>query len=367
MSETRKKLYLFYGDDEYRVAEEAKALVEKLVAPEDRTFGLEIYDGRQETVGDVARVIQQAIEGLQTIGFFGSSKVIWLRDITFIAPRSKKEGAEDTGGRKEFVDKLRDFLPTIPDGQTLVLSGTKINSRYGSIVPEATKMAKAGTALVQEYKLPKYRVSEAAANLLYEEAKKRNHPLPQEICSAIVARAGTDSRQLINELEKLLLYAGDSIPTLDDVTSVISPTAKTESWDLLDAFGSKNLKAALPLLRRLLDAGANEIMLVIQLQYRVNDLLVIRDSIDRRFADEGLRWSDEQSGLVNALSERMAKSISNGFTSKRLLDQARRWTRLDLRNARHVLDQAHARLTSIAMAKELVLELALAEAMQKKS
>ena len=174
----------------------------------------------------------------------------------------------------------------------------------------------------------------------------------------------------MSELEKLLLFAGDAEPTPEDVAAVVSPTAQTEAWDLPDAFGARDLKKALPLLHRLLDAGVSEIMLVIQLQYRVNDLLLVRDSIDRGLADDRLRWASplpaDQAGNVDDLGERMAKSVSSNFTLGRLLSQAKNWTRLELRTARHVLDQAHARMTSIAMPQELVLELAIAEAMQRK-
>jgi hypothetical protein len=38
---------------------------------------------------------------------------------------------------------------------------------------------------------------------------------------------------------------------------------------------------------------------------------------------------------------------------------------MELRRARHVLDNAHERMTSVAMPGELVLELALAEAMRR--
>lgn len=375
MPEPRKKLYLVYGPDEYRVSEDAKALVEELVPPADQAFGLESFDGRQERVDDVGYVVRQTIEAVRTLGFFGANKVVWLRDITFIAP-SRNAGSDDSQseGRKAHVAKLRDLLSAIPDGHTLILSGSSIDARYGGIVNDAVKMQKTGAAEVRKYELPsKWKMAEAATSLLSEEARKRKHPLSPEICRAIVARAGTNSRQLISELEKLLLFAGDSDPTLEDVVTVVSPTAETEAWDLLDEFGMRRLDKALPTLHRLMDAGVSDIMLVIQLQYRVNDLLLVRDCLDRKLATAGrsFHWAEGLPETVQQttedLGDRTKRSVNNPFSSSKLVDQVKNWTRLELRTARHILDHAHERMTSIAMPRELVLELAIAEALQRKA
>ena len=373
MPTQRKKLYLVYGPDEYRVAEGAKALIDELVPPADRAFGLESFDGRQETVDDVAHVVRQTVEAVQTMGFLGAEKTVWVHDITFIAPdrRSKKDD-EEGGGRKAAVEKLRDLLGEIPDGHTLVLSGTAIDSRYGGIVNDAQKMQKAGVAEVVKHELPsKWKLAEFASSMLMAEARKRGRPLEPDVCAAIVARAGTDTRQLMSELEKLLLYCDSAAPTVRDVAAVVSPTADVEAWDLLDAFGMRSLPTALPLLHRLLDAGVSEVMLVIQLEYRVNDLLLVRDSLDRKFASGGsFQWDaslpDDLAQAAEDLGERLKRSTSNAFTARKLVEQARQWTRLELRNARHILDRAHARMTSIAMPSELVLELAISESLQKR-
>ena len=374
MPDSRKKLYVIYGPDEYRVAEGAKALVEELVPPADRAFGLEVFDGRQETVADVERAVRQTIEAVQTMGFLGTEKTVWLRDITFIAPdRGKKaeEKEEAGGGRKGAVEKLRALLGAIPEGHTLILSGTAIDSRYGGVVNDAAKMQKTGAAEVVKHELPsKWKAAESATAMLMTEARKRGHPLAPEVCAAVVARAGTDVRQLMSELDKLLLFCDKDSPTAQDIAAVVSPTADTEAWDLLDAFGMRSLAEALPILHRLLDAGVSEIMLVIQLQYRVNDLLLVRDSLDRKFASGAFRWSDglpdDLKQAVTDLGERIQRSTSSAFTVRKLVEQAGRWTRLELRAARHLLDRAHARMTSVAMPSELVLELALTEALQKK-
>lgn len=376
MAEERKKLYLLFGPDEYHVAETAKALVDELVPPADRAFGLEVFDGRQETVADVERVVKQAIEGILTMGFFGAGKTVWMRDITFICPdrRSKKSDDADgkPGGRLEQLAKLREVLAKIPDGHTLVLSGSGIDAITGSIVKDAQKMQKAGLADVRKFELPsKWKAKESAAALLLAEARKRKVPLSAERCGDIVARAGTDPRQLMSELEKLQLFCDGAEPSAEDIAAIVSPTADTEAMDFMDAFGMRDLKSALPALHRLLDARASDIGLIVQMQYRINDLLLIRDCLDRQYADPSFHWSeslpDDLKKAVEDLGERIAKSTTNAFNIRRFIAQAQKWTRLELRNARHVLDRAHARMTSIAMPSELVLEMALTEAVQRKS
>ena len=372
MASARKKLYLFHGADEFRVAEAAKALVESLVPPADRDFCLETIDGGVDSNEDVARVVRDTVGAVKTPAFLGAGKTVWLRGVTFIAPRRGGGGGDDAEGgvgRKAAVEQLRALLREIPDGHALVLSGATIDARYGGIVADAQKMQKAGEAEVVKFEPPsKWKAASAAADMLAAESKRRGQPLPTDICRAIVARAGTDPRQLMSELEKLLLFTGGTAPTADDVGRIVSPTAATEPWDLLDAFGDRRLDLALPVLHRLLDAGESEIMLVIFLQQRVNALLLVQDSLARGAAEDasGFRWRDgeEVAADVDDLPKKVGAEVS-GWQSRKLVAQAANYTRMELRRARHVLDNAHERMTSVAMPGELVLELALAEAMRR--
>ena len=373
MASVRKKLYVFHGADEFRVAEAAKSLVDSLVPPADRDFSLEIIDGGVDANSDIARVVRDTIGAVKTPAFLGAGKTVWLRGVTFIAPRrggDKDDAADDAGSdRKASVEQLRALLREIPDGHALVISGASIDSRYGGIVADAQKMQKAGEAEVEKFDPPtKWKAAGAAADMLAAESKRRGQPLSSDICRAIVARAGTDPRQLMSELEKLLLFTDGAAPSPADIERIISPTATTEAWDLLDAFGDRRLDLALPILHRLLDAGLNEVMLVILLQHRVNALLLVQDSLSRGMADGdgGFRWRNDEAtaGDIDDLPKKVSGEVS-GWQSRKLVAQAANYTRLELRRARHILDGAHERMTSIAMPGELVLELALAEAMRR--
>ena len=372
MPPARKKLYVFHGADEFRVAEAAKALVEALVPAEDRDFSLEVIDGGVEAASEVERVVRDVEGAVKTPAFLGCGKTVWLRGAAFIAPSRRKgdeDKPEDGLGRKACVERLRDLLGEIPDGHALVISGSAIDSRYGGIVNDALKMQKAGEAEVEKFEPPPKKAAVgAAAEMLATESRRRGQPISADLCRAIVARAGTDPRQLMSELDKLLLFTGGGSPTPADVEAVVSPTASTQAWDLLDAFGDRRLDLALPILHRLRDAGVSEIMLVILLQYRVNALLLVQDSLARGTAEDagGFRWGGDAaaSGDVEDLPKKVAGEIG-GWQARKLAAQAANYSRLELRRARHVLDGAHERLTSISMPGELVLELALVEAMRR--
>src|SRR5438874_12668649 len=78
------KTYAVAGSDEAEVKRVAAELAEKLTPPEAGDFGLEIIDGVTENADQAAGRIRSTIEALQTLPFFGSTKVVWLKSANFL-------------------------------------------------------------------------------------------------------------------------------------------------------------------------------------------------------------------------------------------------------------------------------------------
>ena len=72
-------IYVVTGSDEGRVAEEATALFSEIISPESDEFTNEIIEGVADNAEGAFQKCSQAIEALQTIGFFGGDKVVWLK------------------------------------------------------------------------------------------------------------------------------------------------------------------------------------------------------------------------------------------------------------------------------------------------
>src|SRR4029453_13486869 len=77
-------LYAVVGSDEGEVKRAAAGLAQKLTPPDAGDFGLETIDGVAENAENAAARIRSAIEALQTLPFFGSSKVVWLKNANFL-------------------------------------------------------------------------------------------------------------------------------------------------------------------------------------------------------------------------------------------------------------------------------------------
>ena len=115
-----------------------------------------------------------------------------------------------------------------------------------------------------------------------------------------------------------------------------------------------------------LDQGENAIRMTNSLLTVVNDLLAIREGLDRKWAypaGQGLSWNGLPAEIAAGLDEG-DKDIRSamGFRVRKLVDQASVWTLRDLRNARHFLLALREDLVSTSLPPDFLLETRLLQA-----
>src|SRR5204862_6579245 len=76
-------IYAVVGSDEAEVKRVAAELATNLTPAGAGDFGLEIIDGAADHAEQAAARIRSTIEALQTLPFFGSTKVVWLKNANF--------------------------------------------------------------------------------------------------------------------------------------------------------------------------------------------------------------------------------------------------------------------------------------------
>src|SRR5438874_3729370 len=119
-------VYAIVGSDEAEVKHVAVELAQKLVPDDAGDFGLEVIDGVADNSDQAAGRIRTTIEALQTLPFFGSTKVVWLKNANFLG--------DDTKARSAGVQAALEELSTLIDsgvgaGVTLLLSVTEVDKR----------------------------------------------------------------------------------------------------------------------------------------------------------------------------------------------------------------------------------------------
>lgn len=352
--------HVVFGTDEFQASIEARKLVDALCPAAEQAFGLETIDASRETVDEIEQALRKCLEALRTVGFFGSRKVVWLRDAFFLGDIQQ---CSSEGVKARLAELAAEVKAGLIEGHTLVLSTAGFDRR-----PAFFKACQELAAL-HAYDLPeKPRDAEASVRAFcaeqLEAAGLRSSGRGVE---SFVERCGDDRRQIANEVEKLAIYLGGRKDfTPEDVRAIVSPTRELPGWDLQDEFGDRQLPAALSTLRQLFFQKENPIGLLIGLEGRVRDLLLFRDLLQRRWVRvsgsgnwKKVEWSappeaDEVFGAFEKDPRRM-----NEWRAGKLAEQASRFSLDELRACHALIADTHEKMVSSPVPPDMLLELFL--------
>src|ERR1043166_7837379 len=119
-------LFAVVGSDEAEVKHVAAELARKLIPDDAGDFGLEVIDGVADNADQAAGRIRSAIEALQTLPFFGGTKVVWLKNANFLGDDTKARSAAVQSALEELSALINS---DIGSGVTLLISATVLQVR----------------------------------------------------------------------------------------------------------------------------------------------------------------------------------------------------------------------------------------------
>ena len=305
-------IHAVVGSDEAEVKHIAAELAVKLTPPGAGDFGLEIIDAAADNVDQAAARIRSTIEALQTLPFFGNTKLVWLKNANFLGDDQKARSAAVQSALEELSELLD---RSIGSEITFLISATEVDKRRG-FYKTLTKRAE-----VQVFdRLDSGRAGweEEATEIVQQRAKKRKLQFDADALDLFVLLTGGDTRQIDNELEKLDTFLGDRGTGFQPVEATpkafgaaeskpagkmpASPTAKMAVprvtvelvrelvplsrtgviFELSNALAARDLELALTLVRRLLDHGESAIgILLVAIVPAIRNLLLAKDLMER--------------------------------------------------------------------------------------
>jgi DNA polymerase III subunit delta len=193
-------IYAVVGSDEAEVKRVAAELAQKLVPDDAGDFGLEVIDGVADYADQAAARIRSAIEALQTLPFFGSTKVVWLKNANFLGDDAKARSA----GVQSALEELSAVIDSgVGTGVTLLISATDVDKRRSFY---KTLAKRAELQVFDRLDSTRSGWEEEAIEIVLGRAKKRKLKFDDAALELFVLLTGGDTRQIDNELEKIDTY-----------------------------------------------------------------------------------------------------------------------------------------------------------------
>ena len=250
-------IHAVFGTDEGRVAEEALALFEKLKPEGGDEFANDVIEGVADDSEHAFQLSAQTVEAIQTVGFFGGAKVVWLKGATYL-------GDDRTGGAeraKTGVENLLECLKAGVAGEVEVLISAPIIDKRRAFFKWLKKNAE--MKVFDKIDVSKDGWEEEVGVLVSRRAKEVKLNFEDEALDLFVQLAGEDTRQIGNELTKLSLYLGeDATVAVDDVRIMIPPSRKGVIWEISRAIERGEAARAVELIDAQLNKGENAIGLM---------------------------------------------------------------------------------------------------------
>jgi DNA polymerase III subunit delta len=265
------------GSDEAEVKRVAAELASNLTPPGAGDFGLEIIDGAADNADQAEARVRSAIEALQTLPFFGNTKVVWLKNVNFVGDDQKARSAAVQSALEELSESIEGgFGP----GITLLISATDVDKRRSFY---KTLLKRAEVQVFDRLDSSRGGWEEEALEIVQLRAKKRKLQFDEDALDLFVLLTGGDTRQIDNELEKIDTFLGKDRGVNAELVRELVPLSRAGViFELGNALAARDLQLSLKLVRRLLDQGESAIgILLVAIVPTIRNLLLAKDLMER--------------------------------------------------------------------------------------
>jgi len=359
-------LALICGDDDFAVKQRAREIFQKWSA-ELGGMDHEILEATVGNSGDALKIIGRLREALQTLPFFGSGKVVWLRDCNFLGDERAASTAAVTETLAELAEELKSFAW---QNIRLLISAGKVDKRKAFF----KTLDKLGTVEnFTAWSVDDKDWVDRAETAARQAFRARAKDISEEALGELVNRVGPHARQLESEIEKLSLYVG-SQPRIEfaDVAAICSRNKTARAFALGDALGDRDLPR---LLRRLdeelwemkFDKARSEIGLLYGLISKVRAMLLLKEMLSEGWIKPDADYNRFKTQLERVPADQVPADKKfnplalNPYILYKALPQAKKYSRSELIRAMDLLLKCNLRLVSSGLDESLVLQQTLVQ------
>jgi len=359
-------LALVCGDDEFAVKQRARQLYQQW-SEELGGMDHEIIEASVANSSDALKAIGRWREALNTLPFFGSGKVVWLRDCNFLGDERTASSAAVTETLGELAEELKTF---VWQSVRLLISAGKVDKRK-TFFKTLDKLGEVEnfSAWSADDKDWAER-AEVAARTTF---RARQKDISEEALAELVNRVGPNARQLDSETEKLCLFVGDRKKIeFTDVATICTRNKTARAFALGDALGDRDLPRLLKRLDEELwemksDKDKSEIGLLYGLIGKIRAMLLLKEMLREGWIKPEMDYNRFKTQLGNVPADKLPADkrfnplALNPYVLYKALPQAKKYNQNELVRAMDLLLRCNQRLVSSSLDEALVLQQALVQ------
>jgi len=359
-------LLLVCGEDDFAVKERAKQIYVQWTSELGGTDH-EVIDGTVSHSGEALKALKKLREALQTLPFFGSAKVVWLKDCNFFGDEKAATAQIVTETLVELSQELKDFAW---ENVRLLISAGKVDKRkvfYKTLDKIGTVESLAGlSADDRDW-------ADQAENWARKALRMRKKEISDDALAELITRVGPNSRQLANEVEKVSVYTADRAEIqLPDIEAVCVRNKTARAFALGDALGDRDLPRLLRCLDEelwevKLDPQKSEIGLLYGLISKIRAMILLKEMVREGWIKPEADYGRFKAQLERVPSEQLPEDRRynprslNPYVLYKALPQVKRYTPDELVRAMDLLLECNRRLVSSGLDEALVLQQTLVQ------
>ena len=365
-TKTTPSVALISGEDEFAVKQRARQLYQQWC---DELGGLdhETIEATVSNSGEALAAIARLREALQTLPFFGSGKVIWLRDCNFLGDERAASAQAVTETLADLAEELKIFSW---QGVRLLISAGKVDKRK-SFFKTLDKIGSVETfsGWSADDKDWANRAEIAARSAI----RTRQKEIAEEALAELVNRIGPHPRLLDSEIEKLCLFVGNRKQIeAGDVAAVCTRNKTARAFALGDALGDRDLPRMLSGLDEELwelkfNSQKSEIGLLYGLIAKVRAMLLLKEMLREGWIKPEMDYNRFKAQLERVPADKLPADrrfnplALNPYVLYKALPHAKKYSQDELVRAMDLLLRCNQRLVSSGLDEALVLQQALVQ------
>jgi DNA polymerase-3 subunit delta len=279
-------VYLLFGAETYLRDLAAKTIAELVLADSS----LREFNEIEHSLNDSK--IQYALSDAEQLPMVDARRVVKITNVRVSANSNKDNLKEDD------EEVLNRFLSRPAETSIVIFVADELDKRRKISKLLLEKSVSVEFKQLEDNELIKW------AN---DKLKELNSEADQRALNLLVALVGNNVRRLTNEIEKLSVAAlPDKLITYELVESLVPNSREIPNFDLTDYLLAGDKRRALQTLKKILDDGAEPLMLLGLISYNFRRLFLskelMRQGVDRKEVARvmKLHWTKQEEFLATA-------------------------------------------------------------------